>query len=169
MSCFQNNNLFIWSWSMVIGISGEILPLVVVWFCYVGTEYFWNMLFMVPRIHIDSKKLADFGTKYENVYIINEHSYECVTKMSCSWQVKMFHHFILHSSKLISYLFWFEPKGLNQGSCMPQETPSFYITFSEGANRRAINQVSWIPRSGWIPGARCLDFSVAPVLVVWTP
>ena len=103
MGCFQNNNLFIWSWSMVIGISGEILPLVVVWFCYVGTEYFWNMLFMVLRIHIDSKKLADFGTKYENVYIINEHSYECVTKMSCSWQVKMFHHFILHSSKLISY------------------------------------------------------------------
>ena len=47
--------------------------------------------------------------------------------------------------------------------------PSLYITLSEGANRRAANRVSWIPRSGWIPGARCLDFSVAPVLVVWTP
>ena len=46
---------------------------------------------------------------------------------------------------------------------------SLYITLSEGANRRAANRVSWIPRSGWIPGARCLDFSVAPVLVVWTP
>ena len=47
--------------------------------------------------------------------------------------------------------------------------PSLCTTLSEGANRRAANRVSWIPRSGWIPGARCLDFSVAPVLVVWTP
>ena len=24
---------------------------------------FWNMLFMIPRIHIDSRKLAYFGTE----------------------------------------------------------------------------------------------------------
>ena len=54
---------------------------------------FWNKLFMVPRIHIDSKKFTNFGMKYETMRRLG---------LSIKVQnVSLFHTLILN--KLIHY------------------------------------------------------------------
>ena len=52
-------------------------------------RYFWNVLFMVLRLHIDSKKLAFFGKKYEN-----DASFWNVTSFHTPFQSKLISNYL---------------------------------------------------------------------------